>query len=624
MSDYSFSQYLKENKNKDHFEFILETYEPYESFQLNENMTNFDVGAKQQSIGNMKKAIEKGVDEHYSKSPEERKKAVEEAKAHFKNTDLRTDEERKYGEDYKKKREEHNSKPENKKNQLSKSIFEEPLIHNGEPITSTKKHKMSDAENAGDYVIPRGPHKGMGANVGGMRLTPGTANLGHGKVLKTCPAATRGCEGSSGERQESGVFKDGLCLAANKGMDTTTNSKRDKLARTRAYALPEHQKHSTTLIANGIEKMHKKAEKENAVAHIRQRDASDIDVIGGVVKKHFGSHPTYMNGAKAKAPVVQYGYSKHVRHNNEGTAIDDNRESASDNTDDDKKHAPKEYIYRSDQGPEFGHDGKPIHGNREKKKATIDHLNSGENAHAYLVAARIRDAVTKGSDSDTLKDVHTVRYHKYDDKGAYEGHEDYDADRNSEHGDLHMYAPTAKRNTTTADGRKKGRVTVTDISGGSNADIHGNEMVHPLHDVQNVHDPKHPHQHVTDDPDHPSKKILHVDPPWIPRKKVIPIHHVSEAISAPAKFNAPKRPNPVDPKSVYDRVVAKQAKREAAKKVTEEYSEKHPKIDLHNRHSGAYIASTNWSPTVKHAVNAYETKNPDMKGHVRGYISDKK
>lgn len=54
-----------------------------------------------------------------------------------------------------------------------------------------------------------------------------------------------------------------------------------------------------------------------------------------------------------------------------------------------------------------------------------------------------------------------------------------------------------------------------------------------------------------------------------------------------------------------------------------QYHEDNPKIDLHNKHNGAYIASTNWSKTVKHAVSAYEKKNPDMKGSVRGYLNNK-
>lgn len=52
-----------------------------------------------------------------------------------------------------------------------------------------------------------------------------------------------------------------------------------------------------------------------------------------------------------------------------------------------------------------------------------------------------------------------------------------------------------------------------------------------------------------------------------------------------------------------------------------QYHEDNPKIDLHNKHSGAYIASTNWSKTVKHAVSAYEKKNPAMVGSVRGYLN---
>lgn len=60
---------------------------------------------------------------------------------------------------------------------------------------------------------------------------------------------------------------------------------------------------------------------------------------------------------------------------------------------------------------------------------------------------------------------------------------------------------------------------------------------------------------------------------------------------------------------------------ESVRKTVGQYSEKNPKIDLHNKHNGIYIASTNWSPNVKHAVAAYEDKYPEMKGHVRGYIA---
>lgn len=57
--------------------------------------------------------------------------------------------------------------------------------------------------------------------------------------------------------------------------------------------------------------------------------------------------------------------------------------------------------------------------------------------------------------------------------------------------------------------------------------------------------------------------------------------------------------------------------------VTEEYSDKNPKIDLHHKETGKYIASTNWSPTVTHAVSAYEEKNPSMKGMVKGFKAPK-
>ena len=55
----------------------------------------------------------------------------------------------------------------------------------------------------------------------------------------------------------------------------------------------------------------------------------------------------------------------------------------------------------------------------------------------------------------------------------------------------------------------------------------------------------------------------------------------------------------------------------------EAYSEKNPKIDLYHNEKGSedhgkYLGSTNWSPTVKHAVSGYEEKNPEMVGKVKG------
>jgi hypothetical protein len=50
----------------------------------------------------------------------------------------------------------------------------------------------------------------------------------------------------------------------------------------------------------------------------------------------------------------------------------------------------------------------------------------------------------------------------------------------------------------------------------------------------------------------------------------------------------------------------------------EEYKESNPKIDLYHKETGAYLTSTNHSPTVKHAVAGYETKYPDMVGLCKG------
>lgn len=56
--------------------------------------------------------------------------------------------------------------------------------------------------------------------------------------------------------------------------------------------------------------------------------------------------------------------------------------------------------------------------------------------------------------------------------------------------------------------------------------------------------------------------------------------------------------------------------------MSEAYSDKNPKIDLYNKADGKYLASTNYSKTVKDAVKAYEDKYPKLKGNVKGNISE--
>ena len=58
------------------------------------------------------------------------------------------------------------------------------------------------------------------------------------------------------------------------------------------------------------------------------------------------------------------------------------------------------------------------------------------------------------------------------------------------------------------------------------------------------------------------------------------------------------------------------------KGIGEAYSDKNPKIDLYNKADGKYLASTNYSKTVKDAVKAYEDKYPKLKGNVKGNISE--
>lgn len=499
---HTFKQYIEDQLHRQQQDFFFESYDEFATFQadqINEKIEGFDKDASKVSHKGVKEQLEAHVDNHFSKSPEDQKKSVAEARTYFKNTDLRTEEEKAHGAEYKKKREAHNAHPDNKKNQMEESIFEQPLKYSGSTIASTKKHQMAGK----DYEIPHGDHKGKGAVIGGMRLTPGAANMGNGKMLRTCPAATKGCEGSGGDRRESGIHKGGICLAAEKGLDNTPTAKRDKLARTRALADPKHQKHGAALLAADLTAMHKKAEKEDSVAHLRQRDSSDMDLVSGIVKKHYGDKPSWKKNdkdPKAKAHMKMYGYSKYAK----------------DNGEDEKE----EHITRSDTGPEFNSKGETIAGNRERKAATIEHLKGGKHTRVYMVMAAKRDKNTIKTDKDPVKDIHTVRYHKYDKDGNHVGYEDFDADRNHANGDLRQYDKQAVRNTHDEHGREKGAVTLTDISGGNTKDTasgehegkEANPMVHPLTP-----------DHITDDPDHPGKKIYHVDPPHLKKKKIIPI-----------------------------------------------------------------------------------------------------
>lgn len=54
----------------------------------------------------------------------------------------------------------------------------------------------------------------------------------------------------------------------------------------------------------------------------------------------------------------------------------------------------------------------------------------------------------------------------------------------------------------------------------------------------------------------------------------------------------------------------------------EEYSDKNPKIDLYNKETGDYLASTNWSQTIEDAVAAYEKAYPDLVGKVVAELAD--
>lgn len=54
----------------------------------------------------------------------------------------------------------------------------------------------------------------------------------------------------------------------------------------------------------------------------------------------------------------------------------------------------------------------------------------------------------------------------------------------------------------------------------------------------------------------------------------------------------------------------------------EEYSDKNPKIDLYNKETGDYLASTNWSRNIEDAVAAYEKAYPDLVGKVVAELAD--
>jgi len=54
----------------------------------------------------------------------------------------------------------------------------------------------------------------------------------------------------------------------------------------------------------------------------------------------------------------------------------------------------------------------------------------------------------------------------------------------------------------------------------------------------------------------------------------------------------------------------------------EAYSDRNPKIDLYNKETGDYLASTNWSQTIEDAVTTYEKAYPDLAGNVVAELAD--
>ena len=361
---------------------------------------------------------------------------------------------------------------------MNETNFESPLKVSGTITTATDKHLSSGT----GFKIPEGfPNAGKGATVSALRLTPGTANLGDGKTFRSCPKASAGCEGV-GRRGKAGVKGGALCLAT-RGTDAFVNSRKAKLARTRAFFDPEARKHATVLLSHELESAHaatfdknkKTGEMEQKrVHHFRPNDSSDIDLVTSAVNKHYPH-------------IVTYGYSKHLKHDSKNTG---------------EEGKAFNHVTRSDIGPEYNAQNIRNDANRAHKMGTIEHLMSGPSSRAYMVFGQTRSKDAIGTPADATSTIHTVRIHKYDETGKHIGYEDFDADRNAANGDLRMYDKPATRNTTAADGRKKGAITVTDISSGNAKDISSNPMVHHLDD-----------KHMQPDPENPGKHIYHVDPP---------------------------------------------------------------------------------------------------------------
>ena len=521
-----FKEYIKESSELSFIDFITDNYDIYETF---DDISQIDEDYQPSAFGSVSKVaddIDKHMGNFEGSSDEEKAEAVGAAREHFKNKDFRTAKEKASGSIAKKARLIANGnmnaikaletirkeqKPLGgrvaglKGQKIPKPViegnFENPLKVNisksrNEPTITTKtaKHLSSGKK----FKIPEGfPNAGMGATVSALRLTPGNANLGDNKMLKSCPKATEGC-GGSGDVGKAGVGKDALCLAT-RGQDATVGSIKAKLSRTRAFFDKDSREHATNLLSDELSKAKKDAKADNSIHHFRPNDSSDMNLVAPAINKH---HPE----------IVTYGYSKHLKHDDENTG---------------EGGKPFNHISRSDTGPEYDANGIKDEGNSKEKNTTIEHLLGGKRTRAYMVLAQKR---ASGEDSKpvagALGKIHTIRYHRYDATGKHIGHEDFDADRNIQNGDLRMYDKPAERNLESDDGRKKGAVTITDISGGKEKDITGisaeeakkraknpeaiateeheapNPMVHPIDD-----------KHIQPDPNNEGKEIYHVDPP---------------------------------------------------------------------------------------------------------------
>ena len=359
-----------------------------------------------------------------------------------------------------------------------------PLVNGAEPIKfnaespfsdtskmvehQTKLDKITGKENSTPYKNRRGEE----VTLTGFQVTPGRAKTDSGKTAISCPGATASCEGSGKRNPEKGVADDAACLGAC-GTNAMVSSRRAMRARLSAVTNPLHQEHAAVILAHHLRTM---ANNAKGRLGFRPNVTSDTDWLHGLTKAVSETLP------ENKKPD-QYSYTARNLGNH--------------------KNTPQDYKIASLKGPRDSSDPHATQQENEERERHQDGvisnlLNNGKHAAAYGVLGASRVQVNSGRAVDPRDQVKSFVFHskkhgvvKFAAHGNHINNEfgkatgDLRSDDRTADEIVKEYGLTGQRArelTHTPDGKEKGRITTTTLTGHSESSLKTSPFVYHVND----------------------------------------------------------------------------------------------------------------------------------------------